>query len=100
MKHKILLKKLKKNGWNMQFDAREQALIKDIAEITEKESIPIEPPVMQKATVIWMTFDEYGDLEKEFIYPETEDNKMPYACEKYLMYNKNKTAKRLSCFSA
>lgn len=64
------------------------------------ESIPMQLPVMQKAMVIWVTYDEYGDLEKEFIYPEEEESKMPYQCEKYLMYNKNKTAKRLSCFSA
>ena len=37
MKHKTLLKRLKENGWNMKFDAREQALIEDIAEITEQE---------------------------------------------------------------
>ena len=35
MKYKILLRKLKENGWNMRFDAREQALIKDISKITE-----------------------------------------------------------------
>ena len=57
------------------------------------------PQVKQKATVIWATYDEYGDLETEFIYKETEENKMPYQCEKYLMENKNKTAKRLVCFS-
>lgn len=64
------------------------------------DSSQLEPLVMQKATVIWVTFDEYGDLESEFIYPETEENKMPYQLEKYLMHNKNKTAKRFSCFSA
>ena len=37
MKHKTLLKRLKETGWNMKFDAREQALIEDIAEITEQE---------------------------------------------------------------
>lgn len=45
MKHKTLLKKLKANGWNMRFDAREQALIKDIAEITENESISMDTEV-------------------------------------------------------
>ena len=69
MKHKTLLKKLKENGWNMRFDAREQALIKDIAEITEKESIPIEPPVMQKIAevikLIEIKAKSYDDNKKE-----------------------------------
>ena len=65
-----------------------------------QKAIQVQAGVMQKATVIiWVTYNEYGELEREFIYPETEENKMPYACEKYLMYNKDKTAKRLSCFS-
>lgn len=67
---------------------------------TAVNSIPMQAGVMQKAMVIWVTYDEYGNLEKEFIYPEEEESKMPYQCEKYLMYNKNKTAKRLSCFFA
>lgn len=60
---------------------------------------PLDAVVMPKATV-WVTYDKHGDLETEFIYPETEEHKMPYQCEKYLMDNKLKTATRLSCFSA
>ena len=48
--------------------------------------------------IIWITFDEYGDLETEFIYPENEiKNKMPYQLEKYLMEHPEKTAKRFIC---
>ena len=38
MKEKTILKELKARGWNMQFDAREKHLIKEIAEITEKQT--------------------------------------------------------------
>lgn len=63
-----------------------ERLIRDIQTITTKPKI------------IWMTFNEFGELETEFIYPEKEKNQMPYACEKDLMYNKNKSAKRFICF--
>jgi hypothetical protein len=36
MKYKTIMRKLRENGWNMKFDARENALIEDIAKITEK----------------------------------------------------------------
>lgn len=69
---------------------------KAIAEIIGS---PVEPEVIPKAMGIWVTFDEYEDIETEFIYPETEEGKMPYQLGKYLMNNKNKTAKRLNCFT-
>ena len=39
MKEKTILKELKNRGWNMQFDAREKHLIKEIAEITEAKRV-------------------------------------------------------------
>lgn len=48
MKEKTILKELKNRGWNMQFDAREKHLIKEIAEITEKQTFS----EMQKIKVI------------------------------------------------
>ena len=37
MKEKEIMKGLKKDGWNMRFDTREQELIRTIADITEGE---------------------------------------------------------------
>lgn len=79
---------------------QKKQILKAMEEYANHISSQLEPPVMQKTTVIWVTYDEFGELEKEFIYPEEKENEMPYQCEKYLMFNKNKTAKRLSCFSA
>ena len=41
MKEKTILKELKNRGWNMQFDAREKHLIKEIAEITETKQTKV-----------------------------------------------------------
>jgi len=67
MKHKVLLTKLKQNGWNMRFDAREQALIKDIAEITEKESNQVQAVVMPNE-VIGGGSKRWKPKEKEIFY--------------------------------
>jgi hypothetical protein len=42
MKEKNILKRLRENGWNMKFDAREKALIEDISKITE-DGITVNP---------------------------------------------------------
>lgn len=70
MEYKTIMRKLRENGWNMEFDARENALIEDIAKITEDNSSQLEPLVSLPCPFCantkirtWQTEDEYWHIQ-------------------------------------
>jgi hypothetical protein len=75
MKHKILLEKLEKNGWNIKFNGREEALIKDIIKITKKESIPLDEPVRREIydRLLYYCWCVRFEKDEDFMLTKTHD---------------------------
>ena len=91
MKEKIILKELKNRGWNMQFDAREKHLIKEVAEITE--AIPVEGVKPQTAGLNNKAIEiinKYGvgcpDCDDEGFYWKNHHNGLPEAVQCQFCY--------------